>query len=107
MLPILPAFNLSDLPTSTKRVKFVNPIVYALPALTPTTNRHSYPLQFIEFANGNNQFIALVDSGSQLNLINSNLLPHINHRAVPCTIPAIRGVGGTLTRITEWIELSI
>jgi transposase InsO family protein len=65
------------------------------------------PLQFIEFTNKSSSFLALVDSGSQLNLINHSLLPFLDYKPCLSPITNLRGVSNKKTGISKWIQLSV
>ena len=65
------------------------------------------PLQFLEFHHNQSTFVGMLDSGSQLNLIDESILPLMN--AVPISAPhwAFRGVQGHLTKIERWVSFNI
>lgn len=55
----------------------------------------------------NSTFLALIDSGSQLNLISHILLPFLNYQPCPSPIKSLRGVANTPQRIEKWITLQV
>lgn len=57
--------------------------------------------------NKQSTFLALVDSGSQLNLISHMLLPFLEYKTCPSPIKTLRGVSNTQQKIKEWITLSV
>ena len=69
----------------------------------------SVPLEFVEFMNNNHKFIALLDSGAQLNVINSRLLSFINYSNLspPIHLQTLQGVQGQISPIEKWIELPV
>jgi len=67
----------------------------------------SFPLQFIEFSNNRSMLLALVDSGSQLNLISHELLPFLSFEATPVQIPKIQGISGQPQPISNFIKLPV
>lgn len=64
-------------------------------------------LQFVEFTNKSSHFLALIDSGSQLNIISHSLLPFITYK--PCRSPfkTLKGISGRAKDIHQWIEVPI
>jgi transposase InsO family protein len=65
------------------------------------------PLLFIPFLNGNRRFLGLVDSGAELNVIDSMLLRDTEY-SVATEHPGfstLRGVQGKSSRIVRWTDL--
>lgn len=65
------------------------------------------PLQFIEFNNNLSPLIALIDSGSQLNLLSHSLLPFLNFKAISSPIKSVKGVSGQDKAISQFILLPV
>ena len=85
---------------------FVLPFA-CLSSATPAMSEYLAPLHFVEFTNNKSSFSALIDPGSQLNLVSHNLLPFLKFQ--PCSSPlrALRGVNGKPQRISQWICLPV
>lgn len=73
------------------------------------TERSQYtaPLQYIPFTNNNSSLAALVDSGSQLNLVEYNLLPYLEFQPFEHQIKALWGVSGRQSTINQWILIKV
>ena len=69
----------------------------------------STPLQFIEFHNNNRYFLALLDSGAQLNVINTKLLSTLKYHPTDHhpSFTTLQGVQGKSSTIQEWVEITI
>lgn len=65
------------------------------------------PLQFMQFNNGQSLFSALIDSGSQLNLITHSLLPFLNCTTKYLQTMTVHGITGKSNPIRQWIELPL
>ena len=61
------------------------------------------PLNYLQFKNGSSTFIGLIDSGSQLNLVDSNVLPFLKFQPRPKLISTMAGVQGHISKIENWI----
>lgn len=64
-------------------------------------------LQFLEFANNNSHFAALIDSGSQLNLISHTLLPFLKYKPSLSPIRSLRGVTNKSSLVQKWINFDV
>ena len=64
-------------------------------------------LHFIEFTHNDSSFAALIDSGSQLNLISHVLLPFITYNVCPSPIASLRGISNKSKAIDKWIEFDV
>lgn len=64
-------------------------------------------LQFIEFIHHNLPYIALLDSGAQINLLHPRILPSLRPKDTIKKFNAFRGVQGKQSPITETIILPI
>ena len=69
----------------------------------------SVPLEFVEFTNNGHRFVALLDSGAQLNVINTRLLSKLDYSILhpPKHLNTLQGVQGQISPIEKWIEISI
>ena len=69
----------------------------------------SVPLEFVEFTNNRHRFVALLDSGAQLNVINTQLLSKLDYLTLhpPKHLETLQGVQGQISPIERWIEISI
>ena len=65
------------------------------------------PLQFLTFSNNQSSFAALVDPGSQLNIVSHSLLPFLTFEPYAAIAPALQGVSGKCRSITQWIKLPV
>lgn len=65
----------------------------------------SSPLHYLSFTNGQSTFAALIDSGSQLNLIDIHLLPYLEFDAISHPVETLAGVSGRKTSISKWISI--
>ena len=63
------------------------------------------PLQFIEIWNNGHEFVGMLDSGAQLNVISENLLPFLKIKKIPCQISQVQGFSGGASEIQEWVEI--
>ena len=83
-------------------IPFVNVIHSFLPLLE---SPYVAPLYFLEFLNNHSIFVALVDNGSQLNVIDRSVLPFIKYAIVPSppSIPSFQGPQGIKSEINLWI----
>ena len=63
------------------------------------------PLQFIELFNCNREYLALVDTGAQINLVNELIAEKIEVSSVLTSrIESLRGVDDSRVRISKWIN---
>ena len=76
-------------------------------ATTPDISEFLAPLHFIEFSNNKSSLTALIDPGSQLNLISHNLLPFLKFQRCSSPLAALRGVNGKRQPISQWINLPV
>lgn len=69
----------------------------------------SVPLEFIEFTNNSRNFIGLLDSGAQLNVINANLLKKMEYEVYEATplFPSLQGIQGHESKIVKWITITV
>lgn len=65
------------------------------------------PLHFLEFSHNRSTFVAMIDSGSQLNLIDKTILPLIKSSLVSAPHYSFRGVQGHTSPIHEWVEFNV
>ena len=65
------------------------------------------PLQFLTFTNNLSSFAALVDPGSQLNLVSHALLPFLSFQSHPPQGVGLQGVSGKCRDIVQWITLPV
>lgn len=73
-----------------------------------SSSNHTGNLVFIEFQNNENSYLGLIDSGAQLNVISSALLPSCCWKPFKeKTKLSITGVNGVKSRIIEWITMNI
>ena len=101
--------------TSTSPLSYANLLESAHSALTScyatfTSTSESEaiaPLQFLPFRNNQSSFTALVDPGSQLNIVSHSLLPFLTFTPYATAAPALRGVSGKCRSITQWIRLPV
>ncbi|KAH0477142.1 MAG: uncharacterized protein KVP18_000113 [Porospora cf. gigantea A] len=65
--------------------------------------------QFLPLGQGGATYLGLVDSGSQLNLLDERLLHHLSATTTrPAGPPQnIRGITGTPQKIKEWVQLTL
>jgi len=64
-------------------------------------------LLFVEVWQARHRIMALVDSGAEVNLIGADLLPVLTYSVVEAVSPRVRGVGGALSPIVEWVKTSL
>jgi RNase H-like domain found in reverse transcriptase/Reverse transcriptase (RNA-dependent DNA polymerase)/Integrase zinc binding domain/Integrase core domain len=69
----------------------------------------SVPLQFVEFRNNNRHFLALLDSGAQLNVINTLLLRKLQHKPTNShpMFNSLQGVQGKASLIHQWVDIRL
>lgn len=72
-----------------------------------TSPPHISPLQFVNFHNNSHVLFALVDPGSQLNLVSHALLPFLKYQKLSSPVVSIRGVSGRSRPVTEWIMMEV
>ncbi|KAH0471532.1 MAG: hypothetical protein KVP17_001152 [Porospora cf. gigantea B] len=106
------------------RTNFAAPPVAAdgTPPLTPSvflrertqerrpSPRVSSPLQFLTLSQGNREYYGLVDTGSQINLIDVDLVGTLRHEEVLPTTEGeteFRGIAGGSTPILGWAVLTL
>lgn len=65
------------------------------------------PLQYLLFTNGQSSLAALIDSGSQLNLMDVALTPYIDFQLIDHEVESLAGVSGRKTNIVQWITIAI
>jgi len=65
------------------------------------------PLSYLEVAHNGYQFLALIDNGSQINLIDETILPFLSYMPRPRHIAHFFGVQGRLSEIHQWIAFQI
>jgi RNase H-like domain found in reverse transcriptase/Reverse transcriptase (RNA-dependent DNA polymerase)/Integrase zinc binding domain/Integrase core domain len=65
------------------------------------------PLQFIEFFNDNNEFLGLLDSGAQINVVSCDILQDMKHQAFSYAISEAQGVSGATLDIKGWATVPI
>lgn len=70
-------------------------------------NIFTAPLEFLSLMNNGMHFEALVDSGAQLNLVNSRLLPFLTYKKVESPIKQIQGVGGNPSVVNGWVQFMV
>lgn len=71
---------------------------------SPFRHKLTAPLQFISLMGQNNEFIALIDSGAQLNVMSEGLLASLNsYTDLPSNITRLRGVDDSFVQISSWI----
>lgn len=71
-------------------------------------DRSKGELIFLECINNEKPFLALVDSGSQINVVSASVASDCNHTTVKgVEVLRISGVGGKLSPIIKWIELPL
>ena len=63
------------------------------------------PLQFIEIWNNGREFVGMLDSGAQLNVISENLLSYLEIKKIPCQISQVQGFSGGASKIQGWVEI--
>lgn len=64
-------------------------------------------LQFLTFSSGRSTFSALIDSGSQLNLISHLLLPFLPFTNEDNAAQSVRGVSGKTQAIQRWVSFPV
>ena len=65
------------------------------------------PLQFIFLLNGREEFLALIDSGAQLNLLSEELLKFLNsYEIISSSVTHLKAVNDTSLLISQWIKVS-
>jgi hypothetical protein len=62
-------------------------------------------LQFIEFRNKNNEFLGMLDSGAQINVMSDDMLIDIEHDTFQHSIQSARGVSGRPLNILGWARV--
>jgi Reverse transcriptase (RNA-dependent DNA polymerase)/RNase H-like domain found in reverse transcriptase/Integrase zinc binding domain/Integrase core domain len=60
------------------------------------------PLQFVEFFNNEKEFLGLLDSGAQINVLSHDILFDIKHEAFSYAVSEAKGVSGTTLNIIGW-----
>lgn len=65
------------------------------------------PLQFIEFWNDGREYIGMLDSGAQINLLSFSALSSLIHERVPCCIKTVRGFEGKQCLLDSWVLVNI
>lgn len=65
------------------------------------------PLSYLEFTNANRTFVGLVDNGSQMNLIDVDILPFMQYVSMPALVPSFAGVQGHISEIRKWVSFTI
>lgn len=71
---------------------------------SPSSHQFTAPLQFVSLMDENREFIALIDSGAQLNVMSEGLLASLSsYTDLPSSITRLRGVDDSLVQITCWI----
>ncbi|EZG42971.1 aspartyl protease [Gregarina niphandrodes] len=66
--------------------------------------RYSCNLVFLSFWNNNQEFIGIIDSGAQINLISKALSAKMNYKLTPSPYTRFQGVNGTTTLVLFWIQ---
>lgn len=74
---------------------------------TASTKPEGASLQFLEFLNRNASFIALLDSGAQLNLLHPSLLPYLHFHPLNRSPQIFRGVQGKRSRIDQVVQVPL
>ena len=65
------------------------------------------PNLFVEFRNGVDMFLALLDGGAQVNIVSGTMLPALHTEACAQDLPAIRGVDGGRCRVRKVVEFGV
>lgn len=70
----------------------------------PNDQQLTSPLQFVTLYSDRCEFLALVDTGAQLNLISEDLLEKVRvEKALSSTILRLRGVDNSCLEISKWV----
>lgn len=65
-------------------------------------------LLFLEFMNNQQSYLALIDSGAQLNLMSESVLSNCDYKILSTVqVSEIAGVNGVKSKIEKWISLSV
>ncbi|KAH0483343.1 MAG: hypothetical protein KVP17_002909 [Porospora cf. gigantea B] len=92
-----------DLPVRSSSSPTVTPVRRPPPSI-------SSPLQFLTLTQGNREYYGLVDTGSQINLIDVDLVATLRHEEVLPTAEGtteFRGITGGNTPILGWAILTL
>ena len=82
--------------------------VYSTNIQRKTESGVTSELLFVEFGNNDSVYLALIDSGAQLNVISSSLVHRCSYRGLlNVQVPEISGVNGTNSRVIQWICMPI
>ena len=65
------------------------------------------PLQFMPFMNGDQDYLALIDSGAQLNLMSEGIANQTQHQPLDVKVHALRGVDDSRVSIQRWIQVPV
>jgi hypothetical protein len=65
------------------------------------------PLNYLEFHNGHHSYVALIDNGSQINLIDKSILRFIQYVPMPNLVHSFAGVQGKQSSILEWASFPL
>lgn len=76
-------------------------------SLSVANRLYSAPLEFLQFTSGNLGFIALLDSGAQLNVMNGKLLHGLTYDSIEIPVFCVYGMQGSASKIDKWIILKI
>lgn len=77
-------------------------------SIRPSLPVISSPLQFITLYNGNKEYIALVDSGAQINVIGEALVKSLESpQCCESSITRLRAVDNSVVPIHEWITIRV
>lgn len=93
ILPLLTSFTVFPLALSTL-ASFVDILLVA-------------PLHFLEFSHNRSVLVGMLDSGSQLNLVDKSVLPLLDYLSIFCPHWAFQGVQGHASTIEEWIQFTV
>ena len=90
--------NVSDYILSSAILKVLHLFVKA--------SSYSCPLDFIRIYSNELSFIALLDSGAQVNLISSDLLTQLHTFDTSGPFSQIQGIGDKSTKIQRWVRVT-